>query len=310
VINVRKIFDVLIICTKDRPVQLESRLIELSHFAVLPNTILIVDSSKTTETELVVNNSFKRFTTEIRYIRTKPGLPFQRNCGIRWVFENYMGTQIVHFLDDDIIPSTNYFSTLLRLFEMNPDAIAIGGYDKNLDAKIHSSPYRRILGLGSSQSGVILKSGIAIPPAPKAEIHASEWLVGGMQSIRAEVFQHHIFDSSLRMYGEDIDFYLRISSLGKIICSKNLPIIHLNDPTNRDSIRKLNLYHNGMRWHLATKYPQSVNRRRVVAAAFILAFGELGRSILRGNKNNFLASIGNFEFILKLLTNQQVVQLS
>jgi len=302
--------DVLVICTRNRSQQIGDRLREFCQFSYLPKTILVVDSSDNTATEDAVNNAANDFPTNLKYLHTKPGLPFQRNFGINWIFANINEIQIIHFLDDDIIPNQNYFFVLHKLFLACPSAIAIGGYDKDLNTQLHSGIIRRIVGLGTSKNGVILKSGIAFPPSPTMKLHPCQWLVGGMQSFRADIFRQQLFDPKLRMYGEDLDFYLRIAPIGDIFCSSELPVVHLNDPTNRDSVREINLYQNAMRWSFTMKYPNHVTRLRVLIAALALAIGEFCRFLKSGNKIHFWASIGNWEFLFRLATKQQVSQIS
>jgi len=299
---------VLVICTRNRSKQIGDRLREFRQFSYLPKTILVVDSSDKTTTKDAVNREANDFPTSLIYVHTKPGLPLQRNFGIGWIFENLSETQVIHFLDDDIIPEQNYFFVLDKLFSSCQSAIAIGGFDKYLNTKIHCGLIRRMVGLGSRMNGIILKSGLAVPPFPTTKLHQCEWLVGGMQSFRAEIFGQQLFDSNLRMYGEDLDFYLKIAHLGNIYCSSELPVEHLNDPTNRDSVREINLYHNGIRWSFAEKYPNHVYRSRVLLAALALAIGEFGRFLRSGNTVHFWASIGNWEFLFRLATKQQVVQ--
>jgi GT2 family glycosyltransferase len=110
------------------------------------------------------------------------------------------------------------------------------------------------------------------------------------------------------MYGEDVDFYLRIQTLGKIHCSVELPVLHLNDPANRESYRDICLYHDGVRWLLAARYPQQVSRSKVLLAAVILAGGELAKFLASGNKKHLRGAQGHVEFLVRLATGRQVLQ--
>ncbi len=300
--------DILVVCTKNRSNQVRDRLNELQQFAHLPRAILVVDSSDNSATEDIVKGSSFDFPTDLHYLHSKPGLPLQRNLGIKWIFDNTIKPEIIHFLDDDIVPNQDYFFVMRNLFSSSPSAIAIGGFDKDLKMGMHDGLIRRLIGLGSKEQGVILKSGIAIPPFPKIELHKCQWLVGGMQSFRADLFKQQLFDPRLRMYGEDIDFYLKIATLGDIYCSSKLPVGHLNDPTNRDKIKDVNLYHNGIRWLLAHRYPNRVTRSSVLLTALTLAIGEFGRFLYRRNKDHLWASVGNCEFLFRLAARRKVVQ--
>ena len=300
--------DALIICTRNRHHQLAARIEEFRHFGELPTDILIVDSSEADDTEVLINSLAAGYPTGLHYLRTSSGLPFQRNCGINWVLQRPRIPEIIHFLDDDIVPRQDYFFKVKRLFGHSPESIAIGGFDVNYDPKLNQTFLRRIFGIGSSKTGVILKSGIAIPPVPTQKLEEFQWLVGGMQSFRTRIFDSERFDSGLRMYGEDVDFYLRIRSLGKIHCSRELPITHLYDPTNRDSYRNVCLYHDGVRWLFAVRYPHYVKHSRVWLAALALAGGEIGSYIATGTRRHLQGARGHLEFLVRLAKGKQVVQ--
>jgi GT2 family glycosyltransferase len=300
--------DVLIICTKDRPDQVRTRLSEFTRFEELPDQILVVDSSADSQTEQVVLNAVQNIATTLSYLWSSAGLPRQRNVGITWAKENIQGLQIIHFLDDDIIPNRDYFTKINDVFRRFPDAIAVGGFDSGLDPGQNGGILRRMFWLGSKQSGVILSSGIAIPPRPRSDVEHTEWLVGATQSFRASIFDHAMFNPKLRMYGEDIDFYLRIRGLGDILCSASLPVIHLNDPTNRESPRNVNLFHNGIRWLFSQEHPEKISKRKVLVVAFVLGFGELVKSVFTLNIKRLGASIGNFEFLVRIVLRKKVIQ--
>lgn len=186
--------------------------------------------------------------------------------------------------------------------------MAVGGYDSDLNPNLSSGLIRRVMGFGSKKSGVILKSGIVIPSYPLSSRETCQWLVGGMQSVRAWVFDQLQFDATSRMYGEDVDFYLRVCALGEIVTSNHLPIKHLNDPSNRDSWREINLYHNGARWLLASRYPASVRRINVIQVAVVLAVGEAVRFVMTRDRKYLAASLGNIEFLYRLVRRKKVTQ--
>lgn len=306
--SAQKTTDALIICTRNREQQVEQRLRELLKFSTLPQVILIVDSSDSHMTEEVTERVSTEFLVPIRYIRSSPGLPHQRNVGIKWARNNISNLELIHFLDDDIIPRIDYFARIRKICHDHPRIVAVGGYDSGLNPHQNSGLIRRIAGIGSRRSGVILKSGISIPPNPQSAIEFCEWLVGGMQSVRAWVFEYLNFDATLRMYGEDLDFYLRVSDLGDIVSSVHLPVKHLNDPSNRDTWREISLYHNGVRWLLARRYPKRIVPIRVLQAAVVLAIGEAARFVLTRDLKHAEASAGNIEFLCRLLRELPVVQ--
>jgi len=304
-----QVIDALVICTRNRERQIEDRLNELLQVANLPPFVVIVDSSDSIKTEEVIRQASPQFfRAVITYVRSRPGLPHQRNVGIEWARKNVANLELIHFLDDDIIPRMDYFTRIRKIFGDSPQVVAVGGYDSDLNRNQNAGVIRRLIGIGSKKCGVILQSGIAIPPHPQREIESCEWLVGGMQSVRVWIFDYAQFDATLRMYGEDIDFYLRVRDLGEIVSSIHLPIKHLNDPSNRDSWREINLYHNGARWLLAQRYPKRISPRRVIWTAIMLSLGETARYVRTRECKYAQASKGNIEFLCRLFRNEPVVQ--
>lgn len=306
--NIPQSTDALIICTRNRDHQIKRRLEELLQSSTLPPVLVIVDSSDSNETEEAIKQVSPQFPVPIMYLRSRPGLPHQRNVGVEWARKNIANLELIHFLDDDIIPRVDYFARIRQILHDSAQFVAVGGYDSDLNIHRNAGLIRRIMGIGSKKSGVILKSGIAIPVRPQKAIETCEWLVGGMQSVRAWVFDYVQFDATLRMYGEDLDFYLRICDLGEIASSIELPIKHLNDASNRDSWREINLYHNGVRWLLAERYPNRVTQIRVIQAAVVLAIGEAAKFVWTRDRKHAAASAGNIEFLYRLLRREPVVQ--
>jgi len=300
--------DALIICTRNREHQIKDRLKELLQFSTLPAVVVIVDSSDSIKTDEAIKQVSPQLPVPIMYLRSRPGLPHQRNVGIEWARKNFPNLELIHFLDDDIIPGKDYFTRIRQICHDSPQIVAVGGYDSELNPQQNSGLIRRIMSIGSKKCGVILQSGIAIPPHPQKAIETCEWLVGGMQSVRAWVFDYMQFDATMRMYGEDVDFYLRVCNLGDIVSSVHLPIKHLNDTSNRDSWREISLYHDGVRWLLAQRYPSRVSPIRVIQVAVILALGEAAKFIWTRDWKHAAASAGNIEFLLRLLRNEPVVQ--
>ena len=75
--------------------------------------------------------------------------------------------------------------------------------------------------------GVVLRSGICIPPLPQSRAEEVEWLPGLSQSFRTKSFDKVKFDSKIYFYGEDVDVSLRVREFGirfLLIISVNLVI--------------------------------------------------------------------------------------
>ena len=298
--------DALIICTKSRSGQIDRWLNELESIVQGPDLIVIVDSNKSRRTLEIVKNHVMSTKLKIDYVPSQSGLPLQRNNGIDYLIESYQGDLplVVHFLDDDVSVRSDYFFTVNQLFEENPDAIAIGGFDKNLDGKISNGFWRRSFLLGSRNNGVVLKSGVCIPPIPQSRAEHVEWLPGLSQSIRINTFSKIRFDSEIYFYGEDIDFYLRLQKFGNIICSKDLPVDHLHEQTDRDGLSTSIMESDMSRWALAHKYPHVISRWSVVFSTAVLVVGEFMLGVFCKGKSHFSISFGHMWFLVNALNKK------
>jgi glycosyltransferase involved in cell wall biosynthesis len=171
---------------------------ELAALSHGPSLVVIVDSNTSQQTYEIVKKHQKQSELLIEYVHSQSGLPLQRNKGIDFLLKNSLGErpEIIHFVDDDVSVQSNYFSTINTLFYDCSSAIAVGGFDKNTNAKLSNGILRRFLLLGSRRSGVVLRSGICIPPLPQSRAEEVEWLPGLSQSFRAQIFDQVRFDSN------------------------------------------------------------------------------------------------------------------
>ena len=118
----------LIICTYMRPEPLLDLLKSVQEQTLYPDEILIVDGSLDNKTEVILKeNNIKKL--KYFYVEEKDrGLTRQRNYGISKVDAN---SQIVCFLDDDVVLKNKYFECLLNTYQVFPDALGVGGYIDN-----------------------------------------------------------------------------------------------------------------------------------------------------------------------------------
>ena len=109
-----------IICTRNRVPDIGRCLKSLSQQQRPFDQIVVVDSS---DIPLSFHSSFRKlFTdttfaqTELVYAHTRPGLPYQRNCGI-----GHASGDIVYFFDDDAQAAPDYLLQMEDLFEKHPE---------------------------------------------------------------------------------------------------------------------------------------------------------------------------------------------
>lgn len=99
----------VIICTRDRPEQLEQCLQSLQKLSEPPHEIIIVDNAPQTEQ----TRHLVRDMPSIRYVlEPRPGLSVARNTGVR-----HSTGEIIAFTDDDVIVHPDWLSRLRQSFE-------------------------------------------------------------------------------------------------------------------------------------------------------------------------------------------------
>jgi glycosyltransferase involved in cell wall biosynthesis len=197
--------------------------------------IVIVDSSDTAEgkAKFLINKKILYVYSHIK------SAAVQRNIGLSFVQPN---CKYVAFLDDDVIPPTNYFTDLIELLR-SKKAVGVSGIAENPSShnsgkKIKvSETYRKIFYLASSKEGVVLNSGVNIPVKPSSKanpILECKWLIGcaiwDYQKIKRCRFDNRFNGQSL---GEDVLFSLKASKHGKLFVKRNLVLKHLESPISR-----------------------------------------------------------------------------
>ncbi len=300
----------LCICTRHRPEGIFSLLIHLETLKVTPSVCLIVDSSDDAFTRNIVVDHSKLSGIKFIYLHSLPGLPHQRNMGIKYLVVNQLlnDNGIVSFLDDDVRVLPDYFEKVSQLFGENPRAISIGGYVDEKPKVNSKSLIRRLALLGSRNTGVILKSGFAMAPSPTSEVMETQWIPGGMQNIRFEVFEQELFNGRIRMYGEDVEFYSRILKYGKILCSNQLPVKHLEAVEEKDNLRNVQCFTDGFRWTMASTKRFGVKKYAVLLSTIYLILADLILWIVKSNSGNKESLLGHIDFMSNLIRRAEVQQ--
>ncbi len=249
----------LIVCTYQRPAPLNRLLDSVAVQTLYPDEILIIDGSLDNKTaEILKNKTFKNLTY-YKVERENRGLTKQRNYGVKKVSET---SEIVSFLDDDIVLTPKYFQNLIGAYSQNPDAIGVGGaiIDKVEWRKLHpgevpkSSEFsldgyvrkdssrfllRKKLGLlGNSFPTFMPEEGHGrsvgfLPPSEK--VYQVETFMGGVASYRKTVFEQLKFSTYFEGYGlyEDTDFTLRCSKIGNLYVNTAAKLYHYHDEDGR-----------------------------------------------------------------------------
>jgi GT2 family glycosyltransferase len=247
----------LIICTYMRPQSLLKLMQSVAKQTMYPNEILIIDGSTDDKTEVVLKANIFKNLTYLKVEEGNRGLTKQRNFGIQQASKV---SEIICFLDDDIVLTPHYFENLLATYNIYPDALAVGGYITNeviwkpsdnqsnpskfyYDRWMRNEPSRfkirrffRLLPDAEPGFMPTFSHGRSIsflPPSGK--VYRVEQLMGGVSSYRKTIFNTLKFSTYFEGYGlyEDADFSLRLAKLGSLYVNTSAQLLHNHEGTGR-----------------------------------------------------------------------------
>lgn len=210
-----------IIPTKDRPQEMRRLLESVREQSGRVDQIIIVDGSR--------ENPVKALKAEfsdlpITYItQDPPGLYQQRIAGLKAVAPEIT---LVGFLDDDIVLEPGCLKSMREFWDTA--GLEVGGAEYNIihdSSSVHSheigslyTKFRRFieklfLVSDTNMKGRILASGIAMFPYPAEQTRRIDWLSGGCNLYRREVFEKYKFDEWYIGWGtgDDLEFSYRVS---------------------------------------------------------------------------------------------------
>lgn len=208
----------VIISTKNRTQDVIRCLESISIQTILPDEIIVVDSSDTEE----LKGKLSAFhNLDIKYIRSKPGLTLQRNTGI----EASHG-DIVVSLDDDVTLDRDYIKEVVYVLDHYPARLIGGVTGQIVIEEKKEKLIQRVFGFANeifSALFLLLRHGDGrFQPSgfPKVirsgsvdKITNVEFLYGCNMVFRREVITKFKFDENLSGYswGEDDDIAYRVS---------------------------------------------------------------------------------------------------
>jgi GT2 family glycosyltransferase len=322
----------LIVCTYQRPVPLLTLLKSIVKQTLFPDQILIIDGSRDEETRTMLESSSFLNLEYFKVVENDRGLTKQRNFGLSKVDVN---SEIVCFLDDDIVLTPTYFQKLLGTYQKFPNALGVGGYIKNevewekgsevirfddfeydgFSRKLGSRHLlRKKLGLQPDVPPGYMpdfSNGYAIgflPPTGKS--YKVESFMGGVASYRNDLFNKIKFSSYFEGYGlyEDMDFCLRASKLGQLYVNTSAQLYHHHNESGRPNQFKYGkmVLRNG--WYVwRVKYPSPSLKSKIKwhATAFLLTLVRFSNVLSTSQrKKAFTESLGRVAGWWSLLWNK------
>jgi GT2 family glycosyltransferase len=302
--------------------------------SLIPDDIIIVDGSTNTRTKEILDiNNFNNLNYFLVEAENR-GLTKQRNFGIsKTTFE----TDVICFLDDDTVLEFNYFEELINTYNLEPDALGVGGYINNetiwekvtedYKPKIKEFYFdgwkrkdgtrfviRKKLGLDSDTKPGFLPEfsngrSIGFLP-PSGKVYQVEQLMGGVSSFRKSVFETLRFSTYFEGYGlyEDADFTLRLSKMGKLFVNTNAQLGHYHDKSGRPNKYKYGkmVVRNG--WYIwKVKFPKPSLKAKIKwnIIVLLLIFVRFSNILTSSKRKEALTeSIGRTIGWLSLLFNK------
>ncbi len=270
-----------------RPKAILTLLKSVAQQTLYPDELLIVDGSTNLDTEAVLTaNTFKNLSY-FKVDAANRGLTKQRNFGIKNVSAT---SQVICFLDDDVVLEADYFEKLISTYKAYPDALAVGGYITN-DVQWETSDYsnkaskfyydgwmrqepsrfkiRKLLGLQPDTPPGYLPTfahgrSIGFLP-PSGKVYEVEQIMGGVSSYKKEVFKKISFSTYFEGYGlyEDADFSIRLAKLGSLYINTNAKLAHYHDGSGRPNQYNYGKMVSRNSWYVwRVKYPNPTFKAR------------------------------------------------
>ena len=320
-----------------RPKAIVKLLGSVNSQTLYPNEIIIIDGSTDTLTQAVFKAEAYKNLKYYNVDAIDRGLTKQRNIGISKVSAN---SNIVCFLDDDVILEPSYFEQIINTYSIYPEALAVGGYITNeVDWKLsdntnsknnfyydgwmrnESSRFkmRAVFGLEPDTKPGYLptfahgRSIGFLPPSDKT--YKVEQIMGGVASYKTEVFDSLSFSTYFEGYGlyEDADFSIRLAKLGPIYINTRARLAHYHDGSGRPNqynYGKMVVRNSWYVWRVKYAKPSFKARFKFYATTILLMTIRGTNSITSQEKRKALTeTLGRFVGLISLIFNKPRIQI-
>jgi glycosyltransferase involved in cell wall biosynthesis len=217
---------VVVICTRNRPHEVTFLVRYLNR--VFQNLEIVVVEASDEDSRLKLDTIEKN----VIVVSSDKGLPVQRNVAIRLVRTRMPSGTILHFIDDDVIPSANYFRSieeLLRAESNTPTLIA------SWDQLLRRSRLAKVL-ISVGLKGKSGQVGLAVLPTPPAPCGSKlVWAAGHGLSFIPSDSSSFDFNEEIEFFGEDLEATTRFArDYGRILCPPSASLLHVPAKRNGD----------------------------------------------------------------------------
>jgi len=329
----------LIICTYLRPKALLTLLKSVKNQVLCPNEIIIVDGSTNDLTKQELDEYVHK---NLKYFKVTPndrGLTKQRNFGIERVS---IDSDVVCFLDDDVLLTKEYFKILLSTYLKYPEAAGVGGYiineviwekltnnkksifkDYEIDSYVRNLDSRNILrkklGLLSDQPPCFMpafSNGFSVGSLPpNNKVYPAQYFMGGVSSFKKHIVDSIKFSNYFKGYGlyEDMDYCLRVSKKHKLYVNTGAQLYHYHASSgrpNKYTYGKMVIRNGWYVWRVKYPSPSVKSRFKWNMIAFLLTIIRFSNILTTKNKvAAFTESIGRTVGWCSLLFNKPEIEI-
>jgi len=266
----------VVVCSRDRSLELSEFLENISKVAHFSSVeLIVVENSLSAERYQEVKikiDSDPKFQ-KVTLIQSPPGLARARNASF-----SIIGSDIVHFMDDDISLPTNYFEVVDKAFFDNPQTGGLSPFIQSAST-LTKSRIKKMLSPIFHVDGKLSKSGRAKWLSRSGKNHQVYWLPGCCMVYRINTIQRFRFETQLEngplggyALGEDLDFSHRISKHTKLLGLGEISVFHKLAPNDRTNWIKMDDGIGRLRAFLLVRFPEDVRISRVLISLLLEGF--------------------------------------
>ncbi|MBH49035.1 MAG: hypothetical protein CME71_12780 [Halobacteriovorax sp.] len=291
----------LIICTKDRPVDLTSLLKSIAEQTLLPDSIIIIDGSDNAPPVKEVCDQFHSSLPITYKTLRPPGLTRQRNLGISLLSSE---TTWVGFLDDDLVLEPVAIQEMKTFLETKPQYKGVGLVINNQDNK-KPSFLRNLFFLDKMPGGQVTASGLPASIRPVQTSMDVEWIYGGATFWHTEILKKYKFDEWFSGVGylEDVDFSYHVSRSYPLAINGKARCWHYHHPAKKENMIKYGTWQIVSWWYFISKY-QRFNRLLVLWSMSAVTLANLVAGLRNKKTYRERMFLGNIIGFWKIVTNQ------
>lgn len=271
--------------TYNRPEHVAEAFDSLLSQEVSPDEVLVVDDSTDDRVAELVRVRSQRFLGEgisLRHMRNprERGASAARNVGLE-----HTASEIVLFMDDDVVLEPGYLGAVLAVYDAHPDAAGVQGhmyrYGDGYDVHGVYNALRKAFSLtyATERGCEVLRSFKATYPVRVEGVEPCGWLSGTNQTYRRSALGGLRFDERLKRYslGEDMDLSFNVArqSGGRLYIAQGARLVHKEaraERTRGDRLLYVDAVHS---YYLFRK-----NMPQTFANRAVFCWSRLGRLLL------------------------------